>query len=29
MLIAQSRLEGLPIVTNDQVFQRYDVRTIW
>ncbi|MGH7589260.1 MAG: type II toxin-antitoxin system VapC family toxin [Gemmatimonadota bacterium] len=29
MLIAQSRLEGLPIVTNDPVFKRYDARTIW
>lgn len=29
MLIAQSRLEGLPVVTNDPVFERYDARTIW
>jgi PIN domain nuclease of toxin-antitoxin system len=29
ILIAQSRLEGLPIVTNDPVFADHGVRVIW
>jgi PIN domain nuclease of toxin-antitoxin system len=29
MLIAQSQIEGLPIVTVDPVIGRYDVETIW
>jgi PIN domain nuclease of toxin-antitoxin system len=29
MLIAQARLEQLPIVTNDPVFARYEVEAVW
>jgi PIN domain nuclease of toxin-antitoxin system len=29
MLIAQSRLESLPLVTNDEDIQRYELKTIW
>ncbi|HLB38408.1 MAG TPA: type II toxin-antitoxin system VapC family toxin [Gemmatimonadales bacterium] len=29
MLIAQGRIEDLPLVTNDAVFQRYDVPVVW
>lgn len=29
MLIAQARLEQLPIVTNDPVFARYEVEVVW
>ncbi len=29
MLIAQSRIEGLPIVTTDPIFSRYAVPVIW
>ena len=29
MLIAQSRLEDLPVVTADPVFGRYSARTVW
>lgn len=29
MLIAQSRLEGIPLVSNDTVFGSYDVRLVW
>jgi PIN domain nuclease of toxin-antitoxin system len=29
MLIAQSRLESLPLVTNDEDIRRYDLETIW
>lgn len=29
MLIAQARLERLPIVTNDPVFARYEVDVVW
>lgn len=29
MLIAQSRLEGLPVVTRDPVFASYGVEVIW
>ena len=29
MLIAQSRLEDLPMVTSDPVFCRYSARTVW
>ena len=29
MLIAQGRIEGLPIVTSDRVFEQYPVELIW
>jgi len=29
MLIAQSRLESMPLVTRDEEIQRYDLETIW
>ena len=29
MLIAQSRIEGLPIVTSDPVFKQYPVTLVW
>ncbi len=29
MLVAQSRLEGMAIVTNDALVRAYDVKTIW
>jgi len=29
MLIAQSRIEGLPVVTRDPVFVPYGVETVW
>lgn len=29
MLIAQSRLEKLPLLTSDPVFRNYKVRTLW
>jgi PIN domain nuclease of toxin-antitoxin system len=29
MLVAQSRLEGLPLVTNDPHIPKYGVQTIW
>lgn len=29
MLIAQSRLEKLPVVTSDPIFKRYKARVIW
>lgn len=29
MLVAQSQLENLPIITADPLFSRYPVRTIW
>lgn len=29
MLVAQAQIEGLPIVTADPAFSRYDVETIW
>jgi len=29
MLIAQSQLESLPLVTKDEDIQRYDLETIW
>jgi len=29
MLIAQSRLESIPLVTRDEEIQRYDLETIW
>ena len=29
MLIAQSRVEGIPLVTNDRNVARYDVQVIW
>jgi PIN domain nuclease of toxin-antitoxin system len=29
MLVAQSRLEQLAIVTNDAIIKRYDAETVW
>lgn len=29
MLIAQARLEGLPLVSSDGVFKAYDVEVVW
>lgn len=29
MLIAQARVEGLPLITNDPKIARYDVEVIW
>lgn len=29
MIIAQSQLEGIPIVTSDPLVSRYDVQTLW
>lgn len=29
LLIAQSRIEGLTIVTNDKLLRRYDVTCLW
>jgi PIN domain nuclease of toxin-antitoxin system len=29
MLVAQSRVEDMPIVTNDRVFRRYGAKVIW
>jgi PIN domain nuclease of toxin-antitoxin system len=29
MLIAQSQLENLPIITSDPLFSKYKVKTIW
>jgi PIN domain nuclease of toxin-antitoxin system len=29
ILIAQSRVEGLPVVTKDPVFREYGVAVIW
>lgn len=29
LLIAQSRIEGIPLVTNDALIRQYDVETIW
>jgi PIN domain nuclease of toxin-antitoxin system len=29
LLIAQSRIDGLPIVTNDRLLRRYDVDCLW
>ena len=29
VLVAQSRLEGIPLVSNDEVFERYDVEVLW
>ena len=29
MLIAQARIEGVSLVTNDAAFGAYDVRTLW
>lgn len=29
MLVAQSMTEGMPIITADDVFDEYDVQTIW
>jgi PIN domain nuclease of toxin-antitoxin system len=29
LLIAQSRIEGLTIVTNDKLLRRYEVNCLW
>jgi len=29
MIIAQSQLEKMPVLTTDGIFARYDVKTIW
>ncbi len=29
LLISQSQLEGLPLVTDDSMIKKYDVETIW
>jgi PIN domain nuclease of toxin-antitoxin system len=29
MLIAQAQIEGLPIISNDRIFDRYHLRRIW
>ncbi len=29
LLIAQARVEGIPLVTKDKTIRRYDVRTLW
>jgi PIN domain nuclease of toxin-antitoxin system len=29
LLIAQSQLESLPLITKDEGFQRYQVETVW
>ena len=29
MLVAQSRLEKLPLLSSDRVFKQYKVRTLW
>ena len=29
LLIAQSRLESIPLLTKDEEIQRYDLETIW
>ncbi len=29
LLIAQARLENIPLVTGDSAIERYDVKTIW
>jgi PIN domain nuclease of toxin-antitoxin system len=29
MLIAQAQIEDLPIVTNDDIFDRYGVTRLW
>ena len=29
MLIAQARVENLPLVTSDKLIRAYDVRTVW
>jgi PIN domain nuclease of toxin-antitoxin system len=29
MLIAQAQVEGLPIISNDRIFDEYQVRRIW
>lgn len=29
MLIAQSIIEGMPIVSNDTMFARYGIEVIW
>jgi PIN domain nuclease of toxin-antitoxin system len=29
LLIVQSQMEGLPILTGDEIIRRYPVETIW
>lgn len=29
MIVAQSQLEGLPVITSDRLIAGYDVKTIW
>ncbi|GIW50949.1 MAG: twitching motility protein PilT [Gemmatimonadales bacterium] len=29
MLVAQSRIEDVPLVTNDRVFRQYEIETVW
>src|SRR5262245_9161799 len=29
VLVAQARLEGIPLMSNDQVFKAYDVEVVW
>jgi PIN domain nuclease of toxin-antitoxin system len=29
VLVAQARLEGIPLMSNDEVFQAYDVEVLW
>ncbi len=29
LLVAQARVTGLPVVTSDPVFERYEVKVIW
>jgi PIN domain nuclease of toxin-antitoxin system len=29
MIVAQSRIEGFPVVTNDSAIRAYGVATIW
>lgn len=29
MLIAQARIERMPLITNDQAIKRYDIESIW
>jgi len=29
VLVAQARLEGIPLMSNDEVFKAYDVEVVW
>jgi PIN domain nuclease of toxin-antitoxin system len=29
VLVAQARLEGVPLMSNDEVFEAYDVKVLW